>query len=81
MVVGGSASGNGNDCRPRTRKNRWGEVGSVRTGKYADVEEVDIEGDGEGLTIPSYYPIYIDISGNEDDLLGGRGHPCASDRI
>ena len=81
MVVGGSASGNGNYCGPITRKNHWGEVGSVRTGKYDDVKEVDIEGDGEGLTIPSYYPIYSGISGNEDNLLGGCGHPCASDRI
>ena len=39
-------------------ESRRGEGGRGRTGKDADVEDVDIKVDGEGIALPSSYPVY-----------------------
>ena len=56
-----------------------------RTGKDADVEDVDVKADGEEIALPSYYPVYGD--GYKDGLgeknygWGGHNRPCASARF
>ena len=46
MVLGGSTIGNDGGGGPGIGENRLRKGGRVRTGKYADVEEVDVEADG-----------------------------------
>ena len=57
------------------------------------MEDVDAKADGEGIALPSYYPVdgdgyvygegygYRDIFGDENDGRGGRYRPCASARF
>ena len=61
------------------RTVRQKEGGGI-TGKYANVEDVDIKADGERNALPSSYPVdgdghgdrYRDRGGDENDGWGGR---------
>ena len=52
MVSGGSDSINEDYDRTGLGENHQSEGGRVRTGKDADVKEVDAESNGEGLALP-----------------------------
>ena len=52
MVVGGSTIGNNDDDGPGVGDNLREGGGRQRIGKDADVEDVDVESDGEELALP-----------------------------
>ena len=78
MLFRGSASIN-NDDGSSLGKNHWREEGMGRIGKYAYVEDVDVEADGKGLSIPSYSTVdgQGDGVGYEEDAppTNSKGEP------
>ena len=58
---------------------RKGGRGRIR--KDADVEDVDVEADGEELALPSSFPLDGDKFRDKENSWGGRGRPCASARL
>ena len=59
---------------PPPRRNRQGEGGRGSTGKDANVQDMKVKADGEGINIPSSYPVYRDSDGF-GDKNDGRGRP------
>ena len=86
MVVGGSDIGNNDNDEniPGLVKNHQGEGGRVRIGKEANVEDIDVKGDGDGLTLLSSSPVDEYIDGESDGFCdenygrGGCDRPCTS---
>ena len=73
-VPAGRRTSNYGDDGTGLGENRRGEGGVGRTGRDADVEDVDVKTDGEGIALPSSYLVDRD----ENDGRGDCDHPCAS---
>ena len=60
-----------------------GKGGRGRTGKDADVKDVDVKADGEGISLPLILPrqLICRRSRQKNDGWGGHDHPCASARL
>ena len=79
MVVRVSTIGNDND--DGLGENRRLEGGRGRTEKDSDVEDVDMEADGEVLAISPPPPLDRDGVVDKDNVRGICGCPCASTQL
>ena len=63
---------------PALGRTIGGGGGRGRTGKDANVKDVDAEADGEGITMPSSSTLYGDGVGDKYNDQDVSSRPCAS---